>query len=226
LTGSLGVFKISGGGSRKGSKGNAVRAHAHNAAAAPATVSGEPSTDSATGSVLLPGRWSKTVTREPGDLPPATVTRERVGRGVLASTSSTVESQSAKGEGIARDSQNRRDRFVFAVWGVACLLSSSSAAVAVAFPHSVSSSSPHRHAWRLFWQQIQVAHKLRRRTRRRAGVHFLRSESERLVRKRMSYLAKVAAAGRGARPSQNALPIRRKRRLRQPLRRQSWWGFR
>jgi len=33
-----------GGGSRKGSKGNAVRALAHNAVAAPATVSGEPST--------------------------------------------------------------------------------------------------------------------------------------------------------------------------------------
>ena len=33
-----------GGGSRKGSKGNAVRAFEHNAAAAPATVSGEPST--------------------------------------------------------------------------------------------------------------------------------------------------------------------------------------
>jgi hypothetical protein len=32
------------GGSRKGSKGNAVRALAHNAAAAPATVSGEPPT--------------------------------------------------------------------------------------------------------------------------------------------------------------------------------------
>jgi hypothetical protein len=33
-----------GGGSRKGSKGNAVRALQHNAAAAPATVSGEPAT--------------------------------------------------------------------------------------------------------------------------------------------------------------------------------------
>jgi hypothetical protein len=35
------------------------------------------------GAVLL-GRRPETVTREPGDLPPATVTRERVGRGVLA----------------------------------------------------------------------------------------------------------------------------------------------
>jgi hypothetical protein len=33
-----------GGGSRKGSNGNAVRAFEHNAAAAPATVSGEPAT--------------------------------------------------------------------------------------------------------------------------------------------------------------------------------------
>jgi hypothetical protein len=37
------------GGSRKGSKGNAVRARLHNAAAAPATVSGEPPTVRATG---------------------------------------------------------------------------------------------------------------------------------------------------------------------------------
>jgi hypothetical protein len=36
--------RMIGGGSRKGSKGNAVRALAHNAAAAPATVSGEPPT--------------------------------------------------------------------------------------------------------------------------------------------------------------------------------------
>ena len=54
-----------------------------NAAAAPATVSGEPSTDYATGAHAL-GRRSKAATREPGDLPPAVVTRERVGRGVLA----------------------------------------------------------------------------------------------------------------------------------------------
>jgi len=40
--------RMVGGGSRKGSKGNAVRALAHNAAAAPATVSGEPPTINAT----------------------------------------------------------------------------------------------------------------------------------------------------------------------------------
>jgi hypothetical protein len=46
------VFKIAAGGSRKGSKGNVVRTQnsARNAAAAPATVSGESLVDYATGS--------------------------------------------------------------------------------------------------------------------------------------------------------------------------------
>ena len=58
------------GGSRKGSKGNAVRALVHNAAAAPATVSGEPPTSLPLGTCLFPGRSSEVLTREPGDLPP------------------------------------------------------------------------------------------------------------------------------------------------------------
>src|SRR5215831_2379641 len=56
------------------------------AAAAPATVSGEPPADYATGNPVFLGRRPETATREPGDLPPATVTRERVGRGVLANS--------------------------------------------------------------------------------------------------------------------------------------------
>src|SRR5215472_19042333 len=52
-----------------------------NAAAAPATVSGEPATISSHWDRLILGRWSKAVTREPGDLLPAMVMRERVGRG-------------------------------------------------------------------------------------------------------------------------------------------------
>ena len=55
-----------------------------NSAAAPATVSGEFPAINATGSVAFLGRWTDTTTREPGDLPPLTVTRERVGRGVPA----------------------------------------------------------------------------------------------------------------------------------------------
>ena len=62
---------------------------AHNAAAAPATVSGECPAIVPLGATLL-GRRPETATREPGDLPPATVTRERVGRGVLASLSPVV----------------------------------------------------------------------------------------------------------------------------------------
>ena len=76
------------GGSPRGSKGNRVRGledDAHNAVAAPATVSGECSVCIATGSDVL-GRRPKTATREPGDLPPATVTRERVGRGALTNS--------------------------------------------------------------------------------------------------------------------------------------------
>jgi hypothetical protein len=72
-----------GGGSRKGSKGNAVRALQHNAAAAPATVSGEPATSLPLGACVLLGRWSTAMTREPGDLPPQEVTRGRSRRGVL-----------------------------------------------------------------------------------------------------------------------------------------------
>jgi hypothetical protein len=44
------------GGSRKGSKGNAVRAFGCHAAAAPATVGGEPATENATGDVNAPGK--------------------------------------------------------------------------------------------------------------------------------------------------------------------------
>src|SRR5229473_363112 len=44
LTGRPSVDTMVDGGSRKGSIGNAVRASSHNAAAAPATVSGEPPT--------------------------------------------------------------------------------------------------------------------------------------------------------------------------------------
>ena len=56
-----------------------------NAAAAPATVSGECSAIFCHWE--LRRSWEggrRQATREPGDLPPATVTRERVGRGVLA----------------------------------------------------------------------------------------------------------------------------------------------
>ena len=67
----------------RGSKGNAVRALQHNAAAAPATVSGEPATSLPLGACVLLGRWSTAMTREPGDLPPQEVTRGRSRRGVL-----------------------------------------------------------------------------------------------------------------------------------------------
>jgi hypothetical protein len=58
LTGSAAIANIGVGGSRKGSKGNAVRVHVHarNAAAAPATVSGESSTGVATGNIDVPGK--------------------------------------------------------------------------------------------------------------------------------------------------------------------------
>jgi hypothetical protein len=77
--------QISQGGARKGIKreyGAPVRVRICNAVAAPATVSGKRSNNIATGKNL--GRRSKATTREPGNLPPVTVTRERVGRGVLA----------------------------------------------------------------------------------------------------------------------------------------------
>src|SRR5690242_16448764 len=65
-------------GSLRGSKGNAVRDPGSNAAAAPATVSGEPRVNYATGK---PGRRGQAGTREPGDLPSVVVTREHIGRG-------------------------------------------------------------------------------------------------------------------------------------------------
>jgi hypothetical protein len=62
--------------------GNTVRG-SPNAVAAPATVSGEPSSK-ATGPAGL-GRRRQAATREPGDLPSVVVTREHIGRGVLMS---------------------------------------------------------------------------------------------------------------------------------------------
>jgi len=76
-------------GSLRGSIGNAVRREIANAAAAPATVSGESSVIVPLGS-RVPGRRRKVVTREPGDLPSAVVTREHVGRGVLTEPSQLV----------------------------------------------------------------------------------------------------------------------------------------
>jgi hypothetical protein len=54
-----------------------------NTVAAPATVSGEPRANHATGQ---PGRRRKARTREPGDLPSAVVVREHIGRGVSVGT--------------------------------------------------------------------------------------------------------------------------------------------
>src|SRR6266576_5251266 len=64
-----------------GSKGNAVRGNFPNAAAAPATVSGE-SFVICHWEISVLGRRRTVTTREPGDLPSAVVTREDVGRGV------------------------------------------------------------------------------------------------------------------------------------------------
>ena len=57
-------------------------ADAPDPAAAPATVSGESSVAYPLGSRVL-GRRQEALTRKPGDLPSAVVTREHVGRGVL-----------------------------------------------------------------------------------------------------------------------------------------------
>src|ERR1700752_5120987 len=66
----------------RANQGNAVRPRlVGNAAAAPATVSGERSTISNHWDRQILGRRSEAVTREPGDLLPAMVMRERVGRG-------------------------------------------------------------------------------------------------------------------------------------------------
>ena len=56
---------------------------AHKPAAAPATVSGELATRMPLGRRKAPGKVVEARTRKPGDLPPAAVTRERIGRGVL-----------------------------------------------------------------------------------------------------------------------------------------------
>ena len=114
------------GGSRKGSKGNAVRAgfDTHNAAAAPATVSGESSAD-------LPLRAANALGKAAQRRRPASqeichqqrVTRERVGRGVLASNRSPVVSRSPIRRRRDRQiNQNRGDGDIFAVGAsrVAC----------------------------------------------------------------------------------------------------------
>ena len=62
--------------------------------AAPATVSGEPRANHATGQ---PGRRRKAGTREPGDLPSAVVTHEHIGRGAPMGTRSRLSAESASG---------------------------------------------------------------------------------------------------------------------------------
>jgi len=62
--------------------------------AAPATVSGEPRANYATGQ---PGRRRKAGTREPGDLPSAVVTHEHVGRGAPMGTRGRRSAEPASG---------------------------------------------------------------------------------------------------------------------------------
>ena len=57
------------------------RERGDHSAAAPATVSGEPATGMPLDVARHLGRRSTAATRKPGDLPPAAVTRERIGRG-------------------------------------------------------------------------------------------------------------------------------------------------
>jgi hypothetical protein len=123
------------GGSRRDQKGTrCVRHCALKAAAAPATVSGEPPADLPLGNAFL-GRWPETATREPGDLPPRTVTRERVGRGVLALREFGLGRVSAAGEAGPRRTKGRGDGLRFRQWGAACCLST---IAAVGHPAGVS----------------------------------------------------------------------------------------
>jgi hypothetical protein len=98
---------MAGGGSRKRSKGNAVRARVvRNAAAAPATVGGESPTVVPLGTLAFLGRWSEAM---PQARRPATagVTRARIGRGVSMMPSrwrrilrGSAHAAAARGDGL------------------------------------------------------------------------------------------------------------------------------
>jgi hypothetical protein len=80
-------------GSFRGSKGNAVKGQP-NAAADPATVSGEPCAITPLELLEIPGRRRPAETREPGDLPSIVVMREHIGRGASMETGERADSRS------------------------------------------------------------------------------------------------------------------------------------
>ena len=82
-----------------------------NAAAAPATVSGESSVTRPLG--FVPGRRRQAMTRESGDLPSAVVTREHVGRGVSAVDDPIVLLRMCGEASFAVTCHRRADRDVF-----------------------------------------------------------------------------------------------------------------
>jgi hypothetical protein len=88
------------------------------------------------GATLL-GRWPKTTTREPGDLPPRTVTRERVGRGVLTNSVRLLCSPH-EGEG-GPQSAKIAVTDLSRLWGVTWSLSAFAAAAAAAIFWSLPS---------------------------------------------------------------------------------------
>src|SRR5580704_7760799 len=141
------VFKIDNGGSRKGSKGNAVRVLGGT------SCRGCPRNCERLvfgrryhwdGKIL--GRWPKAATREPGHLPPATShartrwagcpgvnVRVRWLRGCCLGRMAERATAKIAGDGLR-----------FRRWGVACCLSSTAVARATVLRLCVLSSSPHR----------------------------------------------------------------------------------
>ena len=162
---------------------------AHNAVAAPATVSGEPSTDTPLGILSVPGKVVED--DDPRARRPATSNgHARTRRAGCSGVSVEIRLF----HGGCQRAKAGRETAKIAVTGAcspfgasACFLSVSAAAVAVGFPHSVLSWSQHRRLWR--WRSSRQAPVLLKRHHKRVRApkirsSFLRSLLQRHIRSR------------------------------------------
>ena len=214
------LFKIDDGGSRKGSKGNAVRVLGGT------LYRGCPRNcerrvfgrhDHWDGKIL--GRWPKAATREPGHLPPAT-SHARTRWAGCPGVNVKVRPYAVAARGEWQSAQQPKSRvtgygFAVGAWRVACHQQRSHAR-----PCSRIALSPHLHIGSALrsWQLAPAARKRRRRRKsRKIRARCLRSTSKRRARSRRREPKNP--------PANCRRPPRRRRpgRDRRPARR--WRGF-
>src|SRR5580692_6613476 len=158
------LCKIDNGGSRKGSKGNAVHVLGGTLCrGCPRNCKRRVFGRHDHWDLEILGRWPNTATREPGHLPPATSharTRWAGCPGV------NVRVRPLRGCCPGRMAERATAKIAVTGYGFAveawqCYRSSAAVAGATVFPHRVLSSSPHRRLLRS-WQRAPAARKRRR----------------------------------------------------------------